>query len=147
MIRNFLLALVGATAALASATVLGHDDDRTIFYNGKVFTSNERHLWAEGVVVEGRLVIAVGTNQQVLALRNRNTKLVDLRRRTLIPGFNDAHVHPFDTTSFPRAVQLNRPTDFLPTAGPSLQEILALVQRGAATQPAGTWLMASIGTN
>jgi predicted amidohydrolase YtcJ len=147
MIRNFLLALVGAAATLASAAALGRDDDRTIFYNGKVFTSNERHLWAEGVVVEGRLVIAVGTNQQVLAFRNRNTKLVDLGRRTLVPGFNDAHVHPFDTTSFPRAVQLNRPTDFLPAAGPSLQEILALVQRGAATQAAGTWLMASIGTN
>jgi predicted amidohydrolase YtcJ len=147
MIRNFLLALVGATAALACATSVAHDDDRTIFYNGKVFTSNERHLWAEGVVVEGRRVIAVGTNQQVLALRNRNTKLVDLDHRTLIPGFNDAHVHPFDTTSFPRAVQLNRPTDFLPLAGPSLDEILALVQRGAAAQPAGTWLMVSIGTN
>ena len=70
MARNFLLALVGATAALASATALA-GQDRTIFYNGKVFTSNERQLWAEGVVVEGRLVIAVGTNQQVLALRNR----------------------------------------------------------------------------
>jgi len=147
MIRNFLLALVGATAALASAPSLAHDDDRTIFYNGKVFTSNERNLWAQGVVVEGRRVIAVGTNQQVLALRNRNTKLVDLDNRTLIPGFNDAHVHPFDTTSFLRAVQLNRPSDFLPLAGPSLDEILALVQRGAAAQPEGTWLMVSIGTN
>jgi predicted amidohydrolase YtcJ len=147
MIRNFLLALVGATAALASASSPAHDDDRTIFYNGKVFTSNERQLWAEGVVVEGRRVVAVGTNQQVLAWRNRNTKLIDLDDRTLIPGFNDAHVHPFDSTSFPGAVQLNRPTDFLPLAGPSLDEILALVQRGAAAQPAGTWLMVSIGTN
>lgn len=100
MARKFLLALIGATAALASALALA-GQDRTIFYNGKVFTANERHLWAEGVVVEGRLVIAVGTNQQVLALRDKRTKLVDLGRRTLIPGFNDAHVHPFDTTSFP----------------------------------------------
>jgi len=145
MIRNFLLALVGATAALASATAPAVD--RTIFYNGKVFTSNERQLWAEGVVVEGKLVLAVGTNQQVLALRDRKTKLVDLGRRTLLPGFNDAHVHPFDTTSFPHAVQLNLATDFLPNAGPSLQDILALVRRGVAEHPPGTWLMASIGTN
>ena len=146
MARKFLLALIGATAALASALALA-GQDRTIFYNGKVFTANERHLWAEGVVVEGRLVIAVGTNQQVLALRDKRTKLVDLGRRTLIPGFNDAHVHPFDTTSFPRAVQLNLATDFLPNAGPSLQDILALVRRGVAENPPGTWLMASIGTN
>lgn len=146
MVRHLLLALLGATAALASAVALA-GDDRTIFYNGKVFTANDRHLWAEGVVVEGRLVRAVGTNQQVLAWRGRGTKLVDLGRRTLVPGFNDAHVHPFDTTSFPRAVQLNLATDFLPNAGPSLQEILALVRRGVAEQPPGTWLMASIGTN
>jgi predicted amidohydrolase YtcJ len=57
-------------------------EDRTIYYNGKVFTSNERQLWVEGVVVEGKFIVAVGTTQQVLALTEGQTKLVDLEGRT-----------------------------------------------------------------
>ncbi|MEP6731919.1 MAG: amidohydrolase [bacterium] len=122
-------------------------NNRTIYYNASVFTSNEQHLWAEGVVVDGSSIIAVGSNEQVLAFKRADTKLVDLKGATMIPGFNDAHVHPFDATVFPRAALLNLATDFLPNPGPSLQDILSLIRRGAAENPPGTWLMASIGTN
>ena len=130
-----------------AASELAAASSRTIYYNGNVFTSNERRLWAEGVVVDDALIVAVGTTQQVLAFKKPGTKLVDLKGATMIPGFNDAHVHPFDATLFPQAVQLNLATDFLPNPGPSLQDILSLVKRAAAASPAGTWLMASIGTN
>lgn len=143
-VRRFLT-LVAAIASLSCGTA-DASHDRTIYYNGKVFTSNERALWAEGVVVDGRFIVAVGSSQQVLAYRDREAKLVNLKGQTMIPGFNDAHVHPFDTTSFPHAVQLNSAAEFLPNAGPSLQEILSLVRRGAAANPPGTWLMASVGT-
>lgn len=143
---NRLLTLCLVILCAASPTALAADG-RTIYYNGKVFTSNPQRLWAEGVAVDGQLVIAVGTSNQVLALEQKGSKLVDLQGKTMIPGFNDAHVHPFDTTSFPQAVALNSALDFLPGPGPSLQEILALIKRAAAKQPAGTWLMASVGTN
>ncbi|MEO8335399.1 MAG: amidohydrolase, partial [bacterium] len=79
-------------------------NNRTIYYNANVFTSNEQHLWAGGVVVDGTSIVAVGSTAQVLAFKKTNTKLVDLKGATMIPGFNDAHVHPFDATVFPRAV-------------------------------------------
>jgi len=146
MTLNRLLTL--CIVVLCSATTSAFAaHSRTIYYNGKVFTSNPQHLWAEGVVVEGQLITGVGTSSQVLALRKGDSKLVDLKGRTMIPGFNDAHVHPFDTTSFPRAVTLNSALEFLPLPGPSLQEILELIKRGAAQHPPGTWLMASVGTN
>ncbi|MEP6495340.1 MAG: amidohydrolase [bacterium] len=131
----------GAASDLASA------HNRTIYFNGKVFTSNEQHLWAEGVVVQDSLIIAVGTTQQVLVFKQPGTTAVDLKGATMIPGLNDAHVHPFDATVFPHAVLLNLATDFLPNPGPSLADILTLVRRGAAENPPGTWLMASTGTN
>ena len=131
----------------SAASELAAANNRTVYYNGKVFTSNEQHLWAEGVVVQDSIIVAVGTTKQVLAFNKAGTTLVDLKGATMIPGFNDAHVHPFDSTLLPGAVVLNLATDFLPNPGPSLADILTLVKRGAAENPPGTWLMASIGTN
>ena len=133
-----------STSAFADSFA-GHG--RTIYYNGRIFTSNEHQLRAEAVAIEGRLIIAVGTTKQVMYFKENDSTLVDLHGMTMIPGFNDAHVHPFDTTSFPRSVRLNSAADFIPNPGPSLQEIVSLVEKGAAGSPAGTWLFASVGTN
>ena len=142
--KRLLLSAAAAACLLATSALAG--PGRTIYYNGKVFTSNDRQPWAQGVVVEGPSILAVGTSAQVRAFEDRDASLVDLHGMTMIPGFNDAHVHPFDTTSFPRAVKLNNAADFVPGAGPTLQDVVALVKAAAAKHPPGTWLMASIGS-
>ena len=77
------------------AAAPSHDSSsRTIFYNGKVFTSVSGALWAEGVVVSGRHIVAVGTNDDMLGYRTADSVLYNLNGRVLVPGFNDAHVHP-----------------------------------------------------
>ena len=144
-LNRLLLSAALASSFLSTSALAGHD--RTIYYNGKLFTSNDQQLWAQGLVVEGKSITAVGTSAHVLAFQEEDSKLVDLNGMTMIPGFNDAHVHPFDTTSFPRAVKLNNAADFIPNGGPSLQDVIGLIKAGAAKSPAGTWLMASIGTN
>jgi len=146
MVLKHLATLAIVAFSLAPAGALA-GPGRTIYYNGKVFTSNPDHLWAEGVVVEGAVIIAVATTDQVLDYRNEDSTLVDLKGKTMIPGFNDAHVHPFDATSFPRAIHLNSAASFVPGPGPTLQEVIDLVRRGAAETPPGTWLVVSIGTN
>jgi predicted amidohydrolase YtcJ len=145
MSPNRLFAFVVVVLCALSTSALAHHK-RVIYYNGKVFTSNPQHLWAEGLVVEGKVIIAVGTTRHVLQLRERDSTLVDLKGKTMIPGFNDAHVHPFDDTSFPRAAHLNVASDFIPGPGPTLQDVIRLVQQGAAHNPPGTWLFVSIGT-
>lgn len=136
---------LAAACAFATASA---SDGKTIYYNGKVFTSDTRHLWAEGLVVEGERIVAVGTTREVLAFNRENdSKLVDLQQHTLIPGFNDAHVHPFDNTSFPHAVQLNSAAEFIPGPGPSLDDVVALIRAAAEKDPSDTWFFVSIGTN
>ncbi len=134
-----------AATFVSTGALAGHG--RTIYYNGKLFTSNQQQLWAQGLVVEGPWITAVGSSAQVLAFKEKDSRLVNLHGMTMIPGFNDAHVHPFDTTSFPRAVKLNSAADFVPNAGPTLQDVVDLIKAAAARHPPGTWLMASIGTN
>ena len=70
----------------------GHAD--TVFTNGSVYTVDAARSWAEAVAVKGERVVAVGTDAAVAALIGTGTEVIDLRGRMLLPGFQDAHVHP-----------------------------------------------------
>lgn len=124
----------------------------TIFYHGKIFTSNEAQPLIEdgAVAVLGNIIIKVGSSQSVLQLQTPGTELIDLQGKVLLPGFNDAHVHPYDSFTFPEfgkgAVIVND-NSFVPQAGPSFQDVLNAVQAAARVNPPGTWLMAFVGTN
>ncbi len=65
----------------------------TIFSGGPVFTSGAVRARPTAVAVEGGRVVAVG-HDEVLDLAGPGTERVDLRGRMLVPGFQDAHVHP-----------------------------------------------------
>src|ERR1700694_2505096 len=48
---------------------------------------------AEAIAVRGDKVLAVGTESEVVKLNGPETKVVDLKGRFVMPGFNDAHMH------------------------------------------------------
>jgi predicted amidohydrolase YtcJ len=48
----------------------------------------------EAVAIAGNRIAALGRDADVLRLRGPRTRVVDLRGRTVLPGFTDAHVHP-----------------------------------------------------
>lgn|GEM_PF-2845855 len=126
---------------LGSAAAAQAASPDVIFFNGKVFTSDSEHLWAEAVAVKGNRILAVGSNQTIRVLAGHETKLLDLDHRTVIPGLNDAHVHVL----VPQGVPLNVPV-FVPGPGPTVQEVLDLISAATAVNPPGTWLLATVGT-
>lgn len=65
----------------------------TILVNGKVFTSNTEQLWAEALAIRGDRIVAVGSTAPIAASAGAATRRIDLGGRTVVPGFNDAHVH------------------------------------------------------
>ncbi len=64
------------------------------------------------------------------------TKRVDLAGRTLIPGFNDAHVHVWKL-----GLLLTIQVDARGAAAPSIEAIIARFRERSETVPAGTWLL------
>ena len=66
----------------------------TIFHGGRVHTVDDARPTADAVAVHGGRIVAVGGDADVLALAGSRTRVIDLRGRTLLPGFQDAHVHP-----------------------------------------------------
>nr|WP_175989733.1 amidohydrolase [Bacillus sp. Marseille-Q1617] len=64
-----------------------------LFINGEVVTVDSVFSVNEAVAIQGNEILAVGTNEDVLALANEQTKIVNLEGRSILPGFIDAHAH------------------------------------------------------
>lgn len=65
-----------------------------VFSGGPIITVDNLHPRVEAVAVKHGKILAVGTKEQIDALRGSNTEDVDLAGRTLLPGFVEAHTHP-----------------------------------------------------
>ncbi len=63
-----------------------------VFTGGPVFTANTVRSRTDAVAVSGGRIVAVGND--VRDLVGPSTEVVDLAGRLLLPGFQDAHVHP-----------------------------------------------------
>lgn len=64
-----------------------------VFHGGPVFTADTVRSRAHAVAVSGGRILAVG-GDEVRDLIGPRTEVVDLGGRLLVPGFQDAHVHP-----------------------------------------------------
>ena len=65
-----------------------------VFLGGRVATMNPARSWATAVAVTRGRIQAVGVDATVRALVGPRTRVVQLRGRTMTPGFGDAHIHP-----------------------------------------------------
>ena len=65
-----------------------------VFVNGAVYTVDAARSWARAVAVRDGAIVAVGTDEEIRDLIGDGTDVVDLAGRMLVPGFQDAHVHP-----------------------------------------------------
>jgi predicted amidohydrolase YtcJ len=64
-----------------------------ILFNGKIVTVDAAFSYAEAVAIRDGRFTAVGSNVDIRRLAGPNTKLTDLRGRTVVPGFGDNHLH------------------------------------------------------
>ena len=79
-----LVALLFGVSLFASDTILLH---------GHIYTENPKAPWAEALAITKGRIDAVGTDAEISRYRRPETKVVDLRGRTVIPGIIDIHEH------------------------------------------------------
>lgn len=65
----------------------------TILINGKFYTMSEDRQIVDAVAIKGNVIEKVGTVDEILALKRQDTKVYDLNGKTVLPGFNDSHMH------------------------------------------------------
>jgi len=92
MIMTALVVLVSSCTSTSTGSVTPFMAD-TVFTNGKVLTVDKRSIVAEAFAVKDDKFVFVGSNQQALTYINSQTKVIDLKGRTVIPGLADSHLH------------------------------------------------------
>lgn len=65
-----------------------------IFFNGTIYTMNPNYPIAEAVAVrKNGMIKKVGTLEDCMKLKRESTTLIDLKGKTMLPGFIDPHTH------------------------------------------------------
>jgi predicted amidohydrolase YtcJ len=84
-----------ASAIAAGALSLGAQQapPDIILTNGKIITVDDQFQIAQAVAIRGDRIAAVGSNQEITRLAGPNTQRIDLRGRSVVPGFIDNHAH------------------------------------------------------
>ena len=65
-----------------------------VLRGGRIFTADAARTWAQALAVRGGRIVRVGGDRDVQPLIGQRTRVIELRGRTVTPGFGDAHVHP-----------------------------------------------------
>ena len=64
---------------------------KTAFFNAKVYI--EKGVYAEAVLQEDGWIKMVGTTGEILSMAGYDAEKIDCGGKTIIPGFNDSHMH------------------------------------------------------
>jgi hypothetical protein len=75
-----------------SAAGMAQSADR-IWSGGPILTMDDQAMRAEAVAEAGGRIVAVGSKAEVMKFKGPKTEVIDLKGRTLLPGFVDAHGH------------------------------------------------------
>ena len=103
-----------------------------ILHNAKIAT-NGVPSFVEAMAVTAGRIAAVGKDDDILRLRGPQTQVIDGRRRTVIPGLNDSHMHPIRGG-------LSYNLELRWDGVPSLADALRMLKEQAARTPAPQWV-------
>ncbi len=123
--------LLGGSAALVTACAPQKAPGQAadlILHGGQVLTVDAKFAKATAVAVKGGKIAAVGGAELLDAWSSPN--MVDLAGRTLMPGFNDTHVHIYSLS--PRAIE--------PDKVKSIAELQEKLRAKAAELGKGEWI-------
>src|SRR5438094_6272412 len=104
-----------------------------IIRNANLVTVDARFSLAEAVAVTGDRILAVGNNQEISRFAGPNTRVIDAKGRTVLPGLYDSHVHSYRAS----VSEFGAPMPVLK----SLADAFQYIRRQAASLPPGSWVI------
>ena len=136
--RRFLR---GAGAVLGAGVLQACGSDQPvadlILDGARVLTLDDELRQVEALAIKNGFLLAVGSSDEVELYRGRETRTVDLRDHTIIPGINDSHLHALSWG-------LGQPPLTLDLSYPGVSSIAEVVNRvgeRAREVPPGSWIV------
>jgi hypothetical protein len=119
-----LFLIASSAYAQAPPELISYPD--AILFNGKIATfegllMNEQVVFHKAIALRDGKVFEVGTDQQILRLKGPQTLLMDLKGKTVLPGFVDNHNHPHEWVHYFRYDSFFPNVKLLFVAGPDDQ--------------------------
>jgi predicted amidohydrolase YtcJ len=131
--KTLFLAAAAATALLTPNSARAEDPADLVLTGGAVYTMDARRSWAQALAVRGGRIVYVGSDAGVRPWVGPATRVVPLGGRMVMPGFQDAHVHPVSGGIELGQCDLN--------ALETRDAIVAKVRACAATEPDRPWVV------
>ncbi|MEM1110669.1 MAG: amidohydrolase [Pseudomonadota bacterium] len=94
-----IVSVFAGTLAAFQGSAAGHAKADLVLRNGQVYTVNPAQPWAEAVAVKDEKIVFVGSNAEADLWVGSDTQTIDLQQQMLLPGFQDAHIHPLEGAS------------------------------------------------
>lgn len=118
-------------SVVGPATLAASVAPDTVLFNGKIFTSAPDRPYVQALAIQGDRIEAVGDSKRIKQLAGPRTRLIDLNRRTVIPGLNDAHNHMHISPHGTVELQLRGPNPSWPEMQQAIAQVVLKVPRGS----------------
>jgi predicted amidohydrolase YtcJ len=105
-----------------------------VLVNANVVTLDAADRKAQGVAIRDGKILAVGSNQEIRRFVNKATRVIDVKDRTVLPGFIDSHAHLSHTALSLTSLDLS--------ASRSIKEVIEQVHLSAKQLPTDKLILA-----
>jgi hypothetical protein len=135
-LTTYIVVLIVAGTLVAGLIVGAQRDDGgpvdVIVTNGRLYTGSATEF-AQALAIRGNQILQVGSNHDIKRLRRPQTTVIDAHGASVLPGFNDAHVHFLSGGLSLRNVNLLEDT--------TLEAIQARIKAFAEANPDRPWVV------
>jgi len=104
-----------------------------IVMNATIRTMDAKRSVANAVAISNGRIVAVGSDAEVEKFRGDRTRVIDAKKRLVLPGFNDSHVHLTGVGNWFSHLGLAN--------AKSKSDVLAGIKRFATYLPKGRWIL------
>ncbi|MGB5575868.1 MAG: amidohydrolase [Woeseiaceae bacterium] len=116
-----------------TASVAEKEFADAVYHSGRVYTVNPEQPWAQAVAIRNGKIIFVGSDDAVRVHIGPKTIVRDLRRRLMLPAFQDSHIHPITSGIEAAACDLNGLND--------VALYRSMISRYATANPDMPWIL------
>jgi predicted amidohydrolase YtcJ len=125
--RAFLLAFF-----ILTATVHAQPAD-LIFHHGKIVTVDPQFHIVDSIAIGGDRIVAAGTYAETSKLAGPQTRQIDLKGKTVLPGLTDSHVHAYEASMY----EFDHTVPEMET----IADVLRYIHQRAAVAKEGDWIV------